>query len=307
MPSTYTTNLGIEKIATGEQAGTWGLTTNTNFDLIDQAVNGVAVVTIANAGSSGSPNTLPISDGAVSAGRNAVIVFNDSGDLGATAYVQLTPNTAEKVVFIRNSLSASRSLIVFQGTYNASNDYEIPNGKDVLLKFDGSGTGAIVSPVIADFAVDAITLNGTDLTTTLSSKADLASPTFTGTVNAATITATGTVTGGSFTTTGAATVDDLTINGFVNEQQYSLTGTAIDPANGTIQYKTLSANTTFTESLSDGDYVILMIDDGTAYTITWPTITWVGGSAPTLETTGYNVINLWQVNGTLYGAFVGAA
>ena len=307
MPSTYTTNLGIEKIATGEQAGTWGLTTNTNFDLIDQAVNGVALVTIASAGSSGSPNTLPISEGAVSAGRNAVIVFNDAGDLGGTAYVQLTPSSAEKVVFIRNSLSASRSLIVFQGTYNASNDYEIPNGKDVLLKFDGGGTGAIVSPVIADFAVDAITLNGTDLTTTLSSKADLASPTFTGTVNAATITATGTVTGGSFTTTGAATVDDLTINGFVNEQQYSLTGTDIDPLNGTIQYKTLSANTTFTESLSDGDYVTLMIDDGTAYTITWPTITWVGGAAPTLETTGYNVIELWQVNGTVYGASIGAA
>ena len=93
----------------------------------------------------------------------------------------------------------------------------------------------------------------------------------------------------------------------IEEQQYSLTGTVIDPSNGTIQYKTLSANTTFTESLADGEYVTLMIDDGSAYTVTWPTTTWVGGSAPTLETTGYNVIELWQVNGTLYGAFVGAA
>jgi len=93
----------------------------------------------------------------------------------------------------------------------------------------------------------------------------------------------------------------------IEEQQYSLTGTAIDPANGTIQYKTLGANTTFTESLADGEYVTLMIDDGTGFTITWPTTTWVGGSAPTLETTGYNVIELWQVNGTLYGAFVGSA
>ena len=93
----------------------------------------------------------------------------------------------------------------------------------------------------------------------------------------------------------------------IEEQQYSLTGTAIDPSNGTIQYKTLSANTTFTESLADGEYVTLMINDGAGYTITWPTTTWVGGSAPTLETTGYNVIELWHVNGTLYGAFVGAA
>ena len=96
-------------------------------------------------------------------------------------------------------------------------------------------------------------------------------------------------------------------NGSIEEQQYNLTGTAIDPDNGTIQYKTLASNTTFTETLTDGQYVTLMIDDGSAYTVTWPTTTWVGGSAPTLETTGYNVIALWQVNGTLYGAFIGAA
>ena len=59
MASTYTVNLGIEKIGTGEQSGTWGTTTNTNFDLIDQAVNGVATVTLSSAGSSGSPNTGP--------------------------------------------------------------------------------------------------------------------------------------------------------------------------------------------------------------------------------------------------------
>ena len=46
MPSTYTTNLGIEKIATGEQSGTWGTTTNTNFDLIDSAIDGIISVTL---------------------------------------------------------------------------------------------------------------------------------------------------------------------------------------------------------------------------------------------------------------------
>ena len=89
----------------------------------------------------------------------------------------------------------------------------------------------------------------------------------------------------------------------ITETQYSLTGTVIDPANGTIQYKTLSANTTFTESLVDGQSVLLMIDDGAARTITWPTITWLtsDGSAPTLATTGYNAIQLFQMNGVLYG------
>lgn len=96
-------------------------------------------------------------------------------------------------------------------------------------------------------------------------------------------------------------------NSAIEEQQYNLTGTLIDPNNGTIQYKTLGANTTFTHALNSGEFVTLMIDDGNANTITWPTTTWVGGSAPTLETSGYNIIELWRVNGVLYGAFVGAA
>jgi hypothetical protein len=51
----------------------------------------------------------------------------------------------------------------------------------------------------------------------------------------------------------------------------------------------------------------VMIDDGTANTITWPTMTWVNnaGSAPTLATTGYTVVALWKVSTTLYGALVG--
>jgi predicted peroxiredoxin len=113
---------------------------------------------------------------------------------------------------------------------------------------------------------------------------------------------------GSLVITGTTEVSSTaTFNSRINEQQYALTGTVIDPANGTLQYKTLAANTTFTESLADGDYVTLMIDDGTAYTITWPTVTWVGGSAPVLEAVGYNIIELWQVNGIVYGVLVGAA
>jgi len=165
MPSTYTTNLGIEKIATGEQSGTWGATTNTNFDLIDQAINGIVAVTLASAGSSGSPNTLAITDGSASDGRNKFIEFVDGGDLGATAYVQLTPNDAEKIVIIRNSLSGSQSLIVFQGTYNASNDFEVPNGNDVVLKFDGAGTGATVTQVFDDLLIGALSATTVDATT----------------------------------------------------------------------------------------------------------------------------------------------
>ena len=163
MASTYTTNIGIEKPATGDQSGTWGETTNTNFDIIDQGTNGVAVVTLASAGTSGSPNSLPISNGALSDGRNRFIEFNDGADLGATAYVQLGPNDAEKIVHLRNSLSSSRSLIVFQGNYSASNDFEIPNGADVLLKFNGGGTGATVTDVNANLTATKVTSGALDV------------------------------------------------------------------------------------------------------------------------------------------------
>ena len=90
---------------------------------------------------------------------------------------------------------------------------------------------------------------------------------------------------------------------------YTLSGTDIDPANGPIQIKTLSGNTTFTESLESGQSVLLGIDDGSTYTVTWPTMTWVtqggGGAAPTLATTGYTWILIWQVSTTVYGCEVG--
>jgi hypothetical protein len=147
MPSTYTTNNGIELIGTGEQSGTWGETTNTNFDLIDTALDGQLTKTLPAVGTSGSPNTLIIQDGTTSDGRNRLVIFNDGSDLGGTAYVQLTPDNAEKIMFVRNSLSGGRSIIFFQGTYNASNDFELPNGTDAVIKFNGAGTGAVVEAV----------------------------------------------------------------------------------------------------------------------------------------------------------------
>ena len=160
MPSTYTVNLGIEKPATGEQSGTWGETVNDNSNILDEAINGVVTITLSSAGSSGSPNTIAITNGASSTGRNKYIEFADGGDLSAAAYVQLTPNDAEKICFIRNSLTASRSIFLFQGTYSTSNDIEIIAGTDVLVKFNGGGTGATVVNVYANLAVDGLDVAG---------------------------------------------------------------------------------------------------------------------------------------------------
>ena len=104
---------------------------------------------------------------------------------------------------------------------------------------------------------------------------------------------------------------DVKFSNAVVETVFALTGTtpALNPTSGMIQTWTLSASSTPTDSLNAGESLTLMIDDGTAYTITWPSVTWKtnGGVAPTLNTTGFTVIVLWKVSTVLYGARVGDA
>ena len=213
MPSTYTVNLGIEKPATGEQSGTWGDTTNVNFDIIDQAVNGSVRVTLTNAGTSGSPNDLNIVNGSTtsSEGRNKWIEIYSASDLGGSAYVRLVPNDAEKILFIRNSLAGSQSVLLFQGTYNASNDLEIPAGVDMVVKFDGAGASATVTDVFTK-------LRATEITTpTLTAgTADING----GSVDGATVGAASASTG-AFTTLTASTslniASSTTVDGVLDE------------------------------------------------------------------------------------------
>ena len=106
---------------------------------------------------------------------------------------------------------------------------------------------------------------------------------------------------------------DTTLGGALVETVYAITGTtpALDPSNGTIQTWTLTGASTPTSSLNAGESITLMIDDGTAYTITWTSVavTWKtdAGAAPTLNTTGYTAIVLWKVGSVVYGARVGNA
>lgn len=139
MPSSYTNNLGIEKPNTGEQTGTWGTTVNLNFDHYDQAISGAVTVILPAAGSSGSPNDLPITNGTTTNGRYAYITFDDAGDLGADAYVQLTPDTRQRIMFIENALTGGRNLYLFQGTYDSGRDLVLGNGRVALVFFNGGG------------------------------------------------------------------------------------------------------------------------------------------------------------------------
>ena len=104
-----------------------------------------------------------------------------------------------------------------------------------------------------------------------------------------------------------ATSTNTLTNKTIRDTVYALTGTAFDATNGAVQTKTLSANTTFTDSLSSGDAIVLQLEAGASYTVTYPTMQWVtsgGNVAPTL--TAKDVLVFWKVSSTLYGAYVGS-
>jgi hypothetical protein len=372
MASTYSSNLRIELITTGEQTGSWGATTNTNLGtLIEQAISGVVSVAISS-----GDNTLTALNGASDESRNAVIVL--TGSVSGTTTVNC--GLINKVYIVKNSAGGA---VTFRAN-SSDSGVELASGSVQLLYCDGTNvftainnlpsgstiggetvvttsasqtltsktltapvistitnTGTLTLPTSTDTLVGRATtdtLTNKTLTSpvisTISNTGTLTLPTSTDTLVGrattdtltnktltapviSTISNSGTLTLPTTTDTlvGRATTDTLTnktltapaVTGTIVEDVYNLTGTALDPDNGSIQYKTLASNTTLTDSLSAGEAITLMIDDGSSYTVTWPTMTWVnnGGSAPTLATTGYTVVALWKVSSTLYGALVG--
>ena len=114
----------------------------------------------------------------------------------------------------------------------------------------------------------------------------------------------------------SATLADPVITGTILEDIFTITDGAafeVDPGNGSIQLITLGASRTpKCTNFVAGESITLMVNDGTAYTITWTDATWgtggviwKGGTAPTLATTGYSVIQFWKVSTQVYGASVG--
>lgn len=130
---------------------------------------------------------------------------------------------------------------------------------------------------------------------------------------------------GDVTTTGTQTLTNKTLTdpaiiGTILEDIFTITDGAafeIDPGNGSIQLITLTASRTpKATNFVNGEAITLMVDDGSAFTLTWTDSTFGGsgvvwktnaGAAPTLNTTGYTVMVLWEVGGQVYGARVGDA
>ena len=104
MASSYSTDLKLELMVTGENAGTWGDNTNNNLNLLQQAIAGFEVISIAG----GVQTTnLVMSDATISNARNAVIKFTGTitGDQTVTI-----PDGIEKIYFIENGTSGAHTV-----------------------------------------------------------------------------------------------------------------------------------------------------------------------------------------------------
>jgi len=124
MASSYSTNLGIELIATGEQSGTWGATTNTNLgSLIEQGIVGYGTQAVTD---SGTATVLTIANGALSTGRNYVIEL--TGALTAARTVTV-PAVNKPYIFFNNTTGGFAVTVKVSGQTGVI----IANGKKAIV------------------------------------------------------------------------------------------------------------------------------------------------------------------------------
>ena len=154
MASTFSSDLKLELMATGENSGTWGTKTNTNLELVQQAIAGVQSITL----SSGSTTALVMSNASISNARNMVIKFATITLSGATTVT--IPDSIEKFyIFDCTSITNPTNLTIKTAsgsgfTIDASKIYAAySNGTNLTeISLDSLG-GTIGTASIADDAV----------------------------------------------------------------------------------------------------------------------------------------------------------
>lgn len=154
MPSTYTTNAGIELPANGEQSATWGNTVNENMTIIDRLTNGVGSISL-----SGVTHTLTTSDGAVSDGHYKVLVLG--GSPSGTNTVTISPNDAQHIYIIKNN--TGQTALFTQGT---GTNVSILSNTSKIIYADGAGNGASVVDLTGSLDLGSLIVGGVTVTST---------------------------------------------------------------------------------------------------------------------------------------------
>ena len=162
--ATYVNDLRLKEIATGDEAGTWGTSTNTNLELIAEAFSfgTEAITTNANT------HTTTIADGSTDPGRSIFLKY--TGALDSDCTITIGPNTVSKLWLIENATTDSGSsgpynIIIKQGT---GATVTIPNSHTKAIYSDGAGSGGAMVDAFTDLNLaDTVTISGSTPTLTI--------------------------------------------------------------------------------------------------------------------------------------------
>jgi len=314
MASTYSTNLALTLMGTGDQAGTWGDTTNTNLGtLLEQAISGyttqaMSAATDVNLTSTGIPN------GASGTARNMFIECTGA----MTQANSLIVPANKKLYFVYNNTTGGFAVTV---KVTGLTGVSVPNGKKMLLVSNGTDIVDAVTAFSA-LAVTSLTSSGTVTGASLSGPHN-------GTVGATTpaagsftsVTDSGLTSGRvPYASTGGLLADSsgMTYDGtnftsqikkyteYTTTDSAVTTNKAIDLSTGNIFNFTLTGNTAFTITNPPASgvafsFMVILKQDGTgSRTVTWPAaVKFPNATAPTLSTgaSKTDILNFVTVDG----------
>jgi len=140
----YTNDLRLKEIATGDESGTWGTSTNTNLSLIADAFSFGTEAITTNA----DTHTTTIADGAADPGRSIFLKY--TGTLDSACTITIGPNTVSKLWLIENATSGSQNIIIKQGS---GATITIANGQTKAIYSDGAGSGGAMVDAFQDLSI----------------------------------------------------------------------------------------------------------------------------------------------------------
>ena len=135
---------------TGEQSGTWGTKTNTNLELIGEALGFGTEAITTNA----DTHATAVADATSDAGRAMFIKY--TGTLDSACTITISPNTMKRVHIIENGTSGSQNIIISQGS---GANVTIAPGTAKVVYLDGAGSGAAVIDAFAHLAAVDLTVD----------------------------------------------------------------------------------------------------------------------------------------------------
>ena len=156
--ATYVNDLRLTELATGEGSGTWGVTTNTNLELIGEALGYGTQDCFAT----DADATTTVADGASDPARAMYFKVTSSATLTATRTLTIAPNTMTRVMLIENATTGSQSIAISQGS---GGNVTIASGQVKMVYLDGAGAGAAVVDALADLELGTITVANLTATT----------------------------------------------------------------------------------------------------------------------------------------------